>query len=58
MKPIRIVLAITFAGLTATQAQTSPPAAPAAHPGAGFSFAVYGDSRSMLYLPPKCSIVS
>jgi len=48
MKPIRstfALLAIALAGLTTTQAQTSPPAAPAAQPGAGFSFAVYGDSR-------------
>ena len=53
MKPIRSMLAtlaISVAGLTITHAQTPPPAA--AH-GAGFSFAVYGDSRSMMYLPPK-----
>src|SRR6266480_1672499 len=52
MKPIRSILAtlaISVAGLTITHAQTPPPAA--AH-GAGFSFAVYGDSRSMMYLPP------
>ncbi len=52
MKPIRsvlAVLAISFASLT-TRAQTSPPAAP---PDTGFSFAVYGDSRSMMYLPYK-----
>ena len=53
MKPIRsmlAVLAISVAGLTTTHAQTPPPAAP---PDTGFSFAVYGDSRSMLYLPYK-----
>jgi hypothetical protein len=53
MKPIRNIfalLAIAIASLTTTHAQTPPPAAP---PGAGFSFAVYGDSRSMMYLPPK-----
>ena len=53
MKPIRNIfalLAIVLAGLTTTHAQTPPPAAP---PAAGFSFAVYGDSRSMMYLPPK-----
>ena len=53
MKPIRSMLAalaISVAGLTSTHAQTPPPAAP---PDTGFSFAVYGDSRSMLYLPPK-----
>src|SRR5512132_3702707 len=53
MQPVRNIfalLAIVLAGLTTTHAQTPPPAAP--H-GAGFSFAVYGDSRSMMYLPPK-----
>jgi hypothetical protein len=53
MKPIRntiALLAISVAGLTITHAQTPAPVAP--H-GAGFSFAVYGDSRSMMYLPPK-----
>src|SRR5437773_5934994 len=53
MKPIRsvlAVLAISVASLTTTHAQTPPPAAST---GAGFSFAVYGDSRSMMYLPPK-----
>jgi Calcineurin-like phosphoesterase len=53
MKPIRsmlAVLAISLAGLTAIHAQTP---LPAASPGAGFSFAVYGDSRSMMYFPYK-----
>ena len=53
MKPIRsvlAVLAISVASLTTAHAQTPPPTTP---PGAGFSFAVYGDSRSMMYLPPK-----
>jgi len=53
MKPIRsmlAVLAISLAGLTTTHTQTPPRAAP---PAVGFSFAVYGDSRSMMYLPPK-----
>jgi Calcineurin-like phosphoesterase len=53
MKPIRsvlAVLAISVASLTTAHAQTPLPTTP---PGAGFSFAVYGDSRSMMYLPPK-----
>ena len=53
MKAIRNIfalLSIAVAGITTIQAQTPPSAAP---PGAGFSFAVYGDSRSMMYLPPK-----
>ena len=53
MKPIRSMLAalaISVVSLTSTHAQTPPPAIP---PGAGFSFAVYGDSRPMLYLPMK-----
>ena len=44
------VLAIAFAGLTTSHAQTPSPTAP---PAAGFSFAAYGDSRTMMYLPPK-----
>src|SRR6266478_3557066 len=53
MKPIRnmfVLLALALASLTTTHAQTPPPAA---QPSGGFSFAVYGDSRSMMYLPPK-----
>src|SRR5438045_2361412 len=53
MKAIRNIfalLSVAIASLTTTHAQTPPPAAPT---GAGFSFAVYGDSRSMMYLPPK-----
>lgn len=52
MKSLRnmlAMLAIAIASLTSTQAQTPTPAA---SPSAGFSFAVYGDSRSMMYLPP------
>ncbi len=42
------LLALTLgAGCTATQ--TTKPASPAA--GSGFSFAAYGDSRTMMYLP-------
>ncbi len=53
MKPIRsmfALLAISVAGLTTIRAQTPTPTAP---PDTGFSFAVYGDSRSMMYLPYK-----
>ena len=53
MKPIRnmlALLAISVAGLTTARAQTPPPTAP---PDTGFSFAVYGDSRSMMHLPYK-----
>ena len=53
MKPMRsmlALLAISVAGLTTIRAQTPTPTAP---PDTGFSFAVYGDSRSMMYLPYK-----
>ena len=53
MKPIRSMLAAAgdfVAGPPPAPRQTPPPAAP---PDTGFSFAVYGDSRSMMYLPYK-----
>jgi calcineurin-like phosphoesterase family protein len=53
MRPVRFTtlaaLALALGAGWAT-AQTSKPASRPANP--GFSFAVYGDSRSMMYLPP------
>jgi hypothetical protein len=56
-KPIRLFAFTAFAALalylgagcaTAKNAKSEAPVA-----GAGFSFAAYGDSRTMMYLPPK-----
>jgi Calcineurin-like phosphoesterase len=48
-----IVSAVALLALSAgsATAQTAKPASPPT--GAAFSFAVYGDSRTMMYLPPK-----
>jgi hypothetical protein len=50
---VRIFVFLAFFALLALQPQaaTSQQAKPAA--GSGFSFAVYGDSRPMMYLPPQ-----
>ena len=56
MKPTRFTTFATLAALTLAlgvdwaTAQTAKPASHATD--SGFSFAVYGDSRSMMYLPP------
>ena len=56
MKPTgmnRRVLLSTFALLTVTAPRTATAQQTKRGAGSAFSFAVYGDSRSMMYLPYK-----